>query len=513
MRIPGWLLAIGVVVFLFATAICSIITFSFTRQAVIDLQAGSGVVAESPFEAIQVALGFTDPLAISTPAVNITIPTLTPTIPPTATPRPTNTPQASGVIATLPPLATATPVPTATEATVLSEIEPLDPRRFTILVMGIDQRSAVEDRGPFRTDTMMLINVDPIRKSVGVISIPRDLWVTIPGFQPNRINTANQIGEANAYPGLHPGPALAAATVAHNLGIHVDKYVRINFDVFTRVVETIAPDGVEICVTEYIDDPDYPDAGYGYIHVTFQPGCQIMHAEQLLQYARTRATEGGDFDRARRQQQVLDALRRHVLSLGGLTNLIAQIPTLWTELSGSFQTNLTQSEVIRLAQLLTEVRDEDIHMGVINNLYTTLGTTPSGDQILIPKQDAITFLIEQTFFPHLLPDIAELHARAQRENASIVVFNNTDITGLASQTAEWLTGQGVLVTDVGNVPNAPNQPTYIQVYTGKYWTARWLAAILGLPPERIQPGADGLTTRDVMLVVGPDIYDYTGLTP
>ncbi len=104
--------------------------------------------------------------------------------------------------------------------------------------------------------------------------------------------------------------------MTETLGIPIDKYVLINFDVFTTVVNLIAPNGVEVCPTQEIDDPNYPDAGYGFIHVHFNAGCQRLDAEHLLQYARTRHTQNSDFDRAMRQQEVIKAVRDEVAQRG-----------------------------------------------------------------------------------------------------------------------------------------------------------------------------------------------------
>ncbi len=110
--------------------------------------------------------------------------------------------------------------------------------------------------------------------------------------------------------------------MTETLGIPIDKYVLINFDVFTTVINLIAPNGVEVCPTQTIDDPNYPDAGYGFIHVHFDAGCQRLDAVHLLQYARTRHTQNSDFDRALRQQEVIKAVRNEVVSAGGIVNFI-----------------------------------------------------------------------------------------------------------------------------------------------------------------------------------------------
>lgn len=502
MRLSGWL--IGTIAFGFLalmTALCSVVSYGAARQVVIDLGA-SGLQMESPLEIARCVLARNCGVAAAaeaTPAPTQDVRVVLPSPTPLATLALT-----TDATPTTPPDLTETG--NTTEGAITRQPDILkDPRQIRILLLGIDQRSAVEEPGPFRTDTMILVNIDPVRKTVGVISIPRDLWVEIPGFTYGRINTANALGDANAYPG-GGGPALAAETVAKTIGIRVDKYILVNFDVFTKIVDTIAPNGVEICVTEAIDDPHYPDAGYGTIRVTFDPGCQRLNSERLLQYARTRATQGGDFDRARRQQAVLDAVLKEVISAGGVSNFIGQAGVLWEELAGSFRTNLTLEDLIGIGLLVSELDRDDVHYAVIDNNYVDLGMTPDGtQQILIPQQARISDLVQRVFFPQNELSTADLQSRAELEAASIVVFNGTDIPGLANATREYLTARGIRVAEVGNVPTPTNAETHIKDYTGNPWTARYLAQVLGIPQERIRPGTDGMTAQDIMIVVGPDL--------
>ncbi len=478
MRIPGWLFILGVVGLVAFTGVCSVVTFATARQLAIDAgSAGIEVASFSDFFRAQP----------------------TPTPPPTAL---VQTPPAA-------PLPGETPLPTPDAPTptldLLAQYTWDDPRQVRILLLGIDQRTGVnDDERYFRTDTMMVVNIDPIRQKVGVLSIPRDLLVDIPdGGPPGRINTANSRGDSGGYPG--GGPGLAMETVRQNLGLRVDNYLLVNFDVFVRVVDLLAPNGVEICVRELIDDPDYPDAGYGTIPVRFEPGCQRMNGERLLQYARTRATEGSDFDRARRQQEVLKAMQQQVVSLGGVGNLIAQVPALWDELSGSFKTNLTMDQIIRLGALVSEIDSGDITTGVIDNLYVTFATTAEGDKVLIPNYSAIRGLISRVFNPQEEVSEGDLRARALAENAAIAVFNNTDVAGLAGQTRDWLIGRGLSVAQVGNTPGPNNSPTVIRYYGGYEATARYLASLMNLPIDRVQPGADGLIAQGVAVIAGTDI--------
>lgn len=490
MRVPAWMFIIGLVAFIAMTALCSVVSFSVAREFVINTE-DSGIELPS----------FQDFAAAQ--------PTPSRTAPPATV---TNTP---------PPGVTFTPAPTTEPAEEavniaeandpLAEIEPWnDLSRITILLMGIDQRSAVEERGPFRTDTMILVQIDPIQKRAGVLSIPRDLWVDVPGYGGNRITRANYLGDLNELPG--GGPVLAMDTVRANLGVQVDYFVRVNFEVFETVVDTLAPNGVEVCPQERIHDDKYPDAGYGFIVVTFEPGCQRLQSERLLQYARTRATQGSDFDRNLRQQEVLKGLQREVLSAGGILNFVTQIPALYSQLSDSYQTNLPLDEILSLAKLTSEIGQDDVTFKAINNLHVDFGMTEDGtQQILIPRQDSIRFVVQEAFNPVTGLSLADLRQRAEDEAAQIVVYNNTSISGLAGQTREWLTGRGVTVSAVGNIePPADATAITIRDYTGKPWTAQYLAALMNLPADAVVPGRDGLTSADVMVVVGSDVQTLLG---
>jgi polyisoprenyl-teichoic acid--peptidoglycan teichoic acid transferase len=474
MRVPGWLFLVGIVVVVGMTALLSLLAFSVARQVAID----AGNVG----------------IQIAAPALISSAPTVTPVSVVTVEATPAPTQESVAVDTTL--QATATTDPAA-------DLTYNDTARINILLLGIDQRSGIDDPGPFRTDTMIVVSIDPVRKSAGILSIPRDLWVDIPGYKPGRINTANSTGDSQGYPG--GGPALAMETVHQVLGIKIDKYLLINFDVFTTLVQTIAPDGTEICINQMIDDPKYPDAGTGIIHIHFDPGCQTLNAEQLLQYARTRATAGSDFDRAARQQEVLKALHDKVLSVGGIAHFIGQAPALWNQLANSLKTNLTLDEILRLASLMQDIPKENMRFGQINNLYVTFAKTTSGDEVLLLKTNAIRLLLQQILTPEDNLTISELRTQSESEKATIDVFNNTDVAGLAGQTRDWLAGRGVTITNVGNTPGSTNENTVIHVYTGKIWTARYLATLMGLSADRVQPGADGLTTSDIAIVVGPDI--------
>jgi LCP family protein required for cell wall assembly len=494
--IPAWFILVAVLGVFASTALCAAGAYLLAQQFAIDLGETG----------IQVAGQSIESLIASQPA---------PTLAPTQVVVPTETEAAAtdeASIATEDVVSATSEVSSETVATEdpVANIPEMEPGRINILLLGIDQRVGFDTETAYRTDTMIIVSVNTVSKQVGMISIPRDLWVDIPGFQPGRINTANDLGDRFEYPG-GGGPALAAATVQQNFGIEVDKFVRINFNVFETVVDTLAPEGIEICITEEIHDPSYPDEGYGFLDVRFEPGCQLLNAERLLQYARTRKTQGGDFDRAMRQQQVLKAAQAKFLSVGGITNFLTNIPVLYNELSGSIVTNLTLDEILSLGRLAGEIGSDDITSAVIDTRQVQFGKSPAGDDILYPDIGAIQRLITDTLYPEPPATLAELQTRAENEDANFVVYNNTDIAGLASDTQEWLIGK-IEVDNVGNVPEPTNTVTRIIDYGTHTWTVRYLARLLELPDERIEPGRDGLIQDGVMLVVGEDIQSRLSLS-
>lgn len=490
--------------------VCGFTSYSLAQQTVLDLNA-AGFGVENPLLTLRCAITGQCEERLPLAPLNAPLLALTPIV--TALPT-ANAPIQATAPDTAPPTSTTAPIqPIAAVEPTLAVIDNLpritDPRQRHILLLGIDQRSAAEAQGPFRTDTMILLSVNPAQKTVGVLSLPRDLWVDIPENGPGRINTANFVGDSIAYPG-GGGPALAMDTVAQNFGIRVDKYLLVNFNVFTGIVDTLAPQGVLVRVDEYIDDPDYPDDYYGVIHVRFEPGEQRMDAETLLQYARTRATEGGDFDRARRQQVVLDAVRAEVLSAGGIVNFISQAPRLWQELQNNYRTNLELNDIIALGRLMGEIEREDIRYRVVDNYYAHLGLSPQGDQVLFPDYTAIRQLILDTFYPQTQLTLAEIKARADEENALLHVYNGTNIAGLAGATREWLLSNGVRVDRIDNDVNSWRQQTEIRDYGRHPFTAQYLARLLGLPEDRIRRGGDGLITDGVLIALGADAEAIIG---
>jgi LCP family protein required for cell wall assembly len=374
--------------------------------------------------------------------------------------------------------------------------------RVNILAMGIDQRE--HEQGPWRTDTMIVFTLDPVTMSAGMLSIPRDLWVPIRGYEEGRINTAHYLGELYDHPG--GGPALALDTVQYNLGVPIHHYVRVNFAAFVELVDRIG--GIDITVEEDIDDPLYPDEALGYDPLFIPAGQHHFDGEMALKYARTRHSVGGDFDRAKRQQQVIMAVYDRVTQLDNLPDLAVQAPALWEAMQDSVVTDLNLDEIIALALLAQEIDLENVSFGVIDEHYTQFWTTPDGQQVLIPLRDRMRELRDYIFTSEApLPEQADPAARLEAEAASILVLNGTTTEGLAGRTAEYLQQQGLETVLAGNADRSDYPESLIIVYTSKNYTAEYLAHLLNLPQTAVVYGADPAAEYDIAVILGADLQE------
>ena len=383
--------------------------------------------------------------------------------------------------------------------------------RVNILLMGIDQRQS--EQGPWRTDTMLLISIDPATKSAGMLSIPRDLWVPIPGFQENRINNAHFYGDAYNYPG--GGPALAKKTVQYNLGIPVHYYVRLNFTAFEKLVDLIG--GIDVQVERAIDDPEYPEFdGPGFDPFHIDAGLQHMDGKIALKYARSRHDDPlGDFGRARRQQQVMLAIRDKVLKANMIPQLFPRAGEIAATLGDAIQTDLSVQQVLELAKLGSQIDRTRIKQGVIDQTVTLPYETPDKDQVLVPLRDEIRKLLRDVLLTSPPATSAPGSALTPEPPASIVVQNGTVTAGLAGQTAMALKAKGFNITQYGNTDDnrADYAQTQILVYTGRMATAQALADALQVPASSIQAASGPDGNYDIKVILGADYHLIEMPTP
>lgn len=373
--------------------------------------------------------------------------------------------------------------------------------RVTVLMMGLDYRDWAAGEGAPRTDTMILLTLDPIARTAGMLSIPRDLWVNIPGFEYGRINTAYSLGESFKYPD-GGGAGLAMATVEELLGVPIDYYAQIDFYAFERFIDEI--EGVKIDVKEKIVVDPLGDNNTK----TLKPGVQTLPGDLALAYARQRKTEGGDFDRAQRTQQVIMGIRDRVLNLNMLPTLIAKAPVLYQELSAGVHTNLTLEQAIRLAWLAQQIPEENIKQGFIGPPdQVLLVKSPNGDDVLKPITDQIRKERDKVFFEdqYLSPAAANMTAidLVKAEAPKLMVMNGTVTPGLAALTTEYLQSQGIPVATTGNADQVYAN-TAIFDYTGKIYTIKYLVELMQIQPTQIYSRYDPTSQVDVTVILGSD---------
>ena len=371
--------------------------------------------------------------------------------------------------------------------------------RVNILVMGLDYRDWASGEGAPRTDTMVLASVDPLSKTASVLSIPRDLWVSIPGFEdPQRINVAYRFGETYQLPG--GGPELAMNTVEGLLGLKIDYYALIDFYAFEQFIDELGFIEIDVPRNIWVDPIDGPT-------VKLKRGAHDLPGNLALAYARARNTEGGDFDRAGRQMQVIMAIRDRILSYDMLATLISRAPGIYEQLSAGVQTNLGLDQAIQLAWLIQQIPEEDIKTGSIGTDHVTFGKSPDGDDVLKPRPEQIRILRDELFATGGLASPALAGADPQElmqiENAKVSVLNGAGVPGLATRTSDYLTTQGVNVVNTGDAPEQYSATTIIS-YTGNPYTIKYLVDLMGINENRIYIRFDPASQVDVEVILGFD---------
>ncbi len=247
----------------------------------------------------------------------------------------------------------------------------LVPVKTTILFLGIDYAPHKSFVG--RSDTIVLLHFNTLRPYVGILSIPRDLWVTIPGYGENRINTAHFFAESQQ---AGSGPFATIQTIEANFGVKPDYYMRIRFDGVKEIVNAMG--GVTIKL-------DKPIGGY-------QAGVHHLSGEKALGFARRR--QGADDFFRMEQGQIL--IKSILLDLLKPTKWV-KIPAVLMTTTRAIETNLPLWQLPRLGILILRIGIENIDSRIIDRTMTTPYTTDQGASVLLPQWEQIYPLIEEIF--------------------------------------------------------------------------------------------------------------------
>ncbi|HET9913174.1 MAG TPA: LCP family protein [Anaerolineales bacterium] len=454
---------------------------------------GAQAASDLPFTLVTAA-----PNASPTPTPFQPIPwTPTGTLPPTVD---TVTPAA-----TLPP-PTETPIPTIDPNMLINTVVPfstIDPagsdsqvlnngqETVNFLLIGSDRRPG----GSFRTDTMVIAILRPNEGQVSLISIPRDLWVSIPGWENQRINTAYQHGVSVGYPG--GGPGLLKETILYNLGIRIDHTAMVEFDGFRQIVDTLG--GVDVPVScAYTDwrliDPSYDPFNENNWHLyTTGPGVVHMDGDLALWYARSRQ-KSNDFDRGRRQQEVLRALFVQTLQTGTLT----RIPELYNNLRSTVETDLGLGDLLSLAVYAPKMTNADIRSYYIRPPYVNSWITDGGAYVLLPNEAALQAMLTEAMSPST--------KTVERQAVVIDVMNGTSIPGYETLAATRLNYAGY---ETHIIPSDRQDYAYSVLIDKTPAQDRAqsdpILNVMGMPPGGVISGPDPNSTAHYLLILG---YDY-----
>ena len=248
---------------------------------------------------------------------------------------------------------------------------PQPPGQVNILLLGSDERPEV---GGFRTDTILLLTINPEAGTANLTSFPRDLYVYIPGWTMQRINTAH----------AHGGFETTSMTFEYNLGVRPNYYVMINFASFISVIDSLG--GIDVDVAVGLGD-HRDDFGYYYV----PQGVTHMDGATALWYVRSRYTSS-DFDRTRRQQEVIQGVFDRLLQLDSVT----RAPELYKIYRENVTTDLEFKDLAALLPVAARLTDTSrLHQYFIGPAEVTGWITPTGAQVLLPNREAVLGVMRQ----------------------------------------------------------------------------------------------------------------------
>ena len=255
---------------------------------------------------------------------------------------------------------------------------------LTILLLGSDRRPA--ESSPSRTDAIILLAIDPTKQRISMLSLPRDLLVSIPGYGWARINAAHVYGDV--YPALGGGFALAQQTISQVVGVPIDYTILVDFQGFINVIDTLG--GVPVQVTKSLYDPRFPTMDYKFREVTFEPGTFTMDGITTLTYSRIRHPDN-DFERMTRQQAVIAGIANR-LRAGTLLETVATTAQIPAALIGHATTTMPRDVIIALAWQMRATPGSNFSFHVFRDIVYGTG---ENRYAMYPVEGAIPRIVKE----------------------------------------------------------------------------------------------------------------------
>lgn len=374
---------------------------------------------------------------------------------------------------------------------------------FTVLLIGVDKRG--ETYESVRSDTLIVVHVNPDEQWASMLSIPRDSVVQVPNLGWQKINAAYTYGYSHAEElygkGTQPdasGGALAAETVEGFLGINIDYIAQVDFSGFEQIVDTLG--GVTLDIQQPLLDAEYPTENFGFERIYIPAGIQVLDGKTALRYARSRHS-GTDFDRSRRQQQVLRALLQE-LQQRGVLDQVEVLPSLVENLEQNISTTLPigDLQVIQgLAHLAQTIKTDHIMQLSINPNDVQVVRVDGSD--IYWDQEDVTLLVDRMMSG----------PSGNVETARVQVLNGVGVPGLAARVTNSLRARGFEMTDANDATGSYEHSMIID-YTGRPETRARLAEILGIDSPYVldKPSSDVPSApyqTDLVVILGEDYQE------
>lgn len=274
---------------------------------------------------------------------------------------------------------------------------PLSGGRINILLLGSDTDQKFQGSGNYPlAQTDIVVTIDPATKTVGMLSIPRDLYISVPGYGMMKLDEAYAYGVRD----LHNGPGLSRATIERDFGIPINYYAWVGLDGFIKVVDTAG--GVDIDATHPITDDVYPDDtgksqnANAYKRLYIAAGPQHFDGSHALEYVRSRHADlVGDFGRSARQQQVLSQLKT---KLTNSPDIIGKLPQLAQDMNGYLKTDMNLVSIGQLMNFARTIDPNKIQRVVLSPpIFSSAGKSPGGEDIFVPSCAPIQQAIAKMF--------------------------------------------------------------------------------------------------------------------
>jgi LCP family protein required for cell wall assembly len=367
-----------------------------------------------------------------------------------------------------------------------------------IILLGTDDE--LRSDGYMLTDTMIIVSINRDTGTVNMLNLPRDLYVYIPttNGMMQRLNVAYGVGESIGWTG--GGFGLLRQTIFYNFGINVHYYAKVDFGGFRDIVDLLG--GVNIAVDcAYEDYPligaELPDG----VRQSTEDGLRVldvgyyeMSGAQALWYARTRRTSS-DFDRGRRQQQLLRAMWHKARQTVNLTN----VTDFWTQGLNIVETDMGLDDVIRLMPMMLNLDVSRLESFTFIPTYHTYSLTVDGANVQGINYETVGQLMQDFYRP---PSDAQL----AQQGATIAVYNGTDNVLWDRVAAERLQWEGFLGYPAGQAPDGIVPQTILIDHTGqqKGSSLNELVRLLNINVDNVLIEPDPSRTSDFTVIVGAD---------